>query len=133
MMISELTKRLEEEKKALVIDSSLVKNIILIISLLLIIFTIIYFTCFGCFLVLNDAGTRTAQTVTLNSEGPAGEMYPDSMGEYQLAGEERTSIWYQHVTREDRFIMYNKLGKFNKKYCNIVYFTTRLSLVHHNY
>ena len=108
MMISKLTKRLEEEKKALAIDSSLVKNIILIISLLLIIFTIIYFTCFGCFLVLNDAGTRTAQTVTL--KGPAGEMYPDSMGEYQLAGEERATTWYQHVTREDRFIMYNKLG-----------------------
>ena len=109
MMISKLTKRLAEEKKALV-DSSLVKNIILIISFLLIIFTIIYFTCLGCFLVLNDAGTRTAQTVTLNSEGPAGEMYPDSMGEYQLAGKERTSIWYQHVNRSDRFIMYNTLG-----------------------
>ena len=110
MMISKLTKRLEEEKKALVIDSSLVKNIILIISLLLIIFTIIYFKCFGLYLVLNDAGTRTAQTVTLNSEGPAGEMYPDSMGEYQLAGEERTSTWYQHVNRTDRFIMYISLG-----------------------
>ena len=121
MMISKLSKRLEEEKKALVIDSSLVKNIILIISLLLIIFTIIYFTCFGCFLVLNDAGTRTAQTVTLNSEGPAGEMYPDSMGEYQLAGEEIFKMdvsgstivynYYQHVNRSDRFIMYNTLGK----------------------
>ena len=119
MMISKLTKRLEEEKKALVIDSSLVKNIILIISLLLIIFTIIYFTCLGCFLVLNDAGTRTAQTVTLNSEGPAGEMYPDSMGEYQLAGEyDRMDAsgsltvynFYQHVNRSDRFIMYNTLG-----------------------
>ena len=119
MMISKLSKRLEEEKKALVIDSSLVKNIILIICLLLIIFTIIYFTCFGCFLVLNDAGTRTAQTVTLNSEGPAGEMYPDSMGEYQLAGEEKATTWYQHVTREDRFIMYNKLG--NIQYRILVY------------
>ena len=120
MMISKLSKRLEEEKKALVIDSSLVKNIILIISLLLIIFTIIYFTCLGCFLVLNDAGTRTAQTVTLNSEGPAGEMYPDSMGEYQLAEEEYYRMdasgsltvynFYQHVNRSDRFIMYNTLG-----------------------
>ena len=120
MMISKLTKRLEEEKKALVIDSSLVKNIILIISLLLIIFTIIYFTCLGCFLVLNDAGTRTAQTVTLNSEGPAGEMYPDSMGEYQLAEEEYEKMdasgsltvynFYQHVNRSDRFIMFNTLG-----------------------
>ena len=120
MMISKLTKRLEEEKKALTIDSSLVKNIIIIISLLLIIFTITYFTCFGCFLVLNDAGTRTAQTVTLNSEGPAGEMYPDSMGEYQLAGEEYYRMdasgsltvynFYQHVNRSDRFIMYSSLG-----------------------
>ena len=84
-----------------------------IISVLLIIFTIIYFTCFGCFLVLNDAGTRTAQTVTLNSEGPAGEMYPDSMGEYQLAGEESKSTWYKHIERQDRFIMYNKLGNIH--------------------
>ena len=120
MTISKMTKRLEEEKKALVIDSSLVKNIILIICLLLIIFTIIYFTCFGLYLVLNDAGTRTAQTVTLNSEGPAGEMYPDSMGEYQLAGEEIVKRdasgsltvynFYQHVNRSDRFIMFNTLG-----------------------
>ena len=120
MMISKVTKRLEEEKKALAIDSSLAMYIILIISLLLIIFTIIYFTCFGCFLVLNDAGTRTAQTVTLNSEGPAGEMYPDSMGEYQLAEEEYDRMdasgsltvynFYQHVNRSDRFIMYNTLG-----------------------
>ena len=108
-------------------------NSLKIISLLLIIFTIIYFTCFGCFLVLNDAGTRTAQTVTLNSEGPAGEMYPDSMGEYQLAGEESKSTWYKHVTREDRFIMYNSYGTFSTEYSNIVYFTTRLSLVHHTY
>ena len=111
MMISKLTKRLEEEKKALVIDSSLVKNIILIISLLLIIFTIIYFTCFGCFLVLNDAGTRTAQTVTLNSEGPAGEMYPDSMGEYMIHRLEGERDWYQHKERDDRFIMYSNIGK----------------------
>ena len=116
MMISKLTKRLEEEKEALFIDSSLVTNIILIISLLLIIFTIIYFTCLGCFLVLNDAGTRTAQTVTLNSEGPAGEMYPDSMGEYQLAEEEIEKMgvvynWYRHKDRTDRFLVYNNLGK----------------------
>ena len=120
MMISKLTKRLEEEKKALTIDSSLVKNIFLIISLLLIIFTIIYFTCFGCFLVLKDAGTRTAQTVTLDSEGPAGEMYPDSMGEYQLAEEEYEKMdasgsltvynFYEHTNRSDRFLMYNTLG-----------------------
>ena len=65
------------------------------------------FGCFGCFLVLNDSTTLAAQTVTLSSEGPLNEMYPDSMGEYQLAEEEN---WYRHKDREDRFLMFNKLG-----------------------
>ena len=121
MMISKLTKTLDDQKEGLSIDSSLAKNTILIISILLIIFTIIYFTCFGCFLVLNNARTRIAQTVTLSSEGPASEMYPDSMGEYQLAGEEWSLgsgfiNWYRHLDREDRFIMYNPLGNIQLKF-----------------
>ena len=58
-------------------------------------------------LVLNDS---TVQTVTLSSEGLADETYPDSMGEYQLAGEIRGNNWYRHKDREDRFLMYNNLG-----------------------
>ena len=98
------------------IDMSMIKKFLKILSVLLIIFTIIYFTCFGCFLVLNE--TTTAQTVTLSSEGPAKEMYPDSMGEYQLAEEEIRGFltdynWYRHKDREDRFLMYNNLGNIN--------------------
>ena len=39
------------------------------------------------------------------------ETYPDSMGEYQLAGEIGEYSWYRHKDREDRFLMYNKQGK----------------------
>ena len=110
MMISNTLKSLEDEKEKKV-DCSLITKLLTILSILLIILTIIYFTCFGCFLVLNET---TAQTVTLSSEGPANETYPHSMGEYQLAEEEMQDyIWYRHVDREDRFLMYNKLGNMN--------------------
>ena len=100
------------------IDWIIIKKFLKILSLLLIIFTLIFFTFFGCFLVLNNFTSWTAQTVTLSSEGAAYEMYPDSMGEYQLAGEIRGSLtvfhWYRHRDRVDRFLMYNKFG--NLKY-----------------
>ena len=93
---------------------SLMKILLKIFSVLLIIFTIIYFTCFGCLLVLNNSSSLVAQTVTLSSEGGANETYPDSMGEYQLAGEIRkfraVYNWYQHMDREDRFLIYNNQG-----------------------
>ena len=87
------------------------------LSMTLTIFTIIFFTCFGCFLVLNDSTSWAAQTVTLSSEGGANEKYPDSMGEYQLAEEEIEGWgvvynWYRHKDREDRFLIYNNLGYF---------------------
>ena len=90
----------------------MIKRIFLVDFLLLIIFTIIFFTCFGSFLVTS---TKTVQTVTLSSEGPANQIWPDSMGEYQLAEEviHRPSgvlRWYRHVGRDDRFIMYNNFG-----------------------
>ena len=57
--------------------------------------------------------TMAAQTVIVSSEGPAAEMYPDFMGQYNL-------LWgvyrydrpvYKHVDREDRFII--SAGKIN--------------------
>ena len=80
--------------------------------------------CFGSFLVLNDSTSWIAQTVTLGSEGGANETYPDSMGEYQLAGEIRRSLavynWYRHEDKKDSFLMYNNIGNFKnileKKY-----------------
>ena len=114
MMISKTLRSLEDENGRKV-DLSLIKRLLTILSVLLIIFTILYFTCFGCFLVLNDSTSWAAQTVTLSSEGPANETYPDSMGEYQLAEEEIQGSgavynWYRHKDREDRFLMYNNLG-----------------------
>ena len=114
MMISKTLRSLEDENGRKV-DLSLIKRLLTILSVLLIIFTILYFTCFGCFLVLNDSTSWAAQTVTLSSEGPANETYPHSMGEYQLAEEEIQGFqavynWYRHKDREDRFLMYNNLG-----------------------
>ena len=98
----------EDETK---IYRTMIKKFWKILFVLLIIFTIIFFMCFGCFLVLNDSTSLIAQTVTLSSEGGANETYPDSMGEYQLAGEIGGYSWYRHKDREDRFLKYNKQGK----------------------
>ena len=112
MLISNALKSLEDNNE--IIDMSIIMKLWKILFVLLIIFTKIYFTCFGCFLVLNDSTSWTAQTVTLSSEGAA-KMYPHSMGEYQLAGGYWSfGIWYDtyhHVQLEDRFLMYNKRGK----------------------
>ena len=102
----------DDERK---IDWTTIKKFLRILAVLLIIFTTLYITFFKCFLVLNDSITRAPQTVTLSSEGPANEMYPDSMGEYQLAEEviqgwDADYTWYRHKDREDRFLMYNNLG-----------------------
>ena len=107
MMISNSLKRPQDQNET--IDLSIIKKAIKILSVLLIISTIFYFTCLGCFLVVNDT---VAQTVTLSSEGAAIETYPDSMGEYQqIASDGVGSLTvYRHVEREDRFLLYNNLG-----------------------
>ena len=94
-------------------DLSMIQKFLKIHSVSLIIFSIVFFACFGCFLVLNDTAV---QTVTLSSQGAAKETYPDSFGEYQLAEEDIGGYnWYRHKDREDRFLMYNSLG--NTEYC----------------
>ena len=52
--------------------------------------------------------TRPAQTVTVSSEGPAAEMYPHSMGQYNVLREvyRYDRAVYKHVDREDRFIIF---------------------------
>ena len=112
-MFSNTLKCLEEENE-IKTDCSIIKKLLKIHSVLLITLTIIYFTFFGCFLVLNDSTSWAAQTVTLSSEGAAQERYPHSLGDYQLAGEIRGFLanynWYRHKDRQDRFLMYNNLG-----------------------
>ena len=113
-MISNTTVKGFENDDETKVDWTLIKKFLKILSALLIIFTIIFLTCFGFFLVLNDSTSSAAQTVTLSSAGGANETYPDSMGEYQLAGEIRkfraVYNWYQHMDREDRFLIYNNQG-----------------------
>ena len=60
-----------------------------------------------CYNILNNM-TRPVQTVTVSSEGPAAEMYPDSMGQYDILREvyRYDRAVYKHVDREDRFIFY---------------------------
>ena len=113
-MILNTLKSLEAENK-MKIDWSIIFKFIQILFVIMIILTIIYFMCLGCLLVLNSYKARAPQTVTLSSEGPANEMYPDSMGEYQLAEEviqgwDADYTFYRHKDREDRFLMYNNLG-----------------------
>ena len=121
MMIAKTSKSLQDKNN--IIDLSMIKKFLEILAVLLIIFTILFFTCFGCFLVLNDSTSWAAQTVTLSSEGPANKTYLDSLGEYELAGEDVgvgadgsniVYYWYRHVDREDLFLMFNKLGNIDK-------------------
>ena len=73
----------------------------------MIILTLTFLTYLGLYTVLNNM-TSPVQTVTVSSEGPAAEMYPDSMGQYDILREvyryERAV--YKHVDREDRFIIF---------------------------
>ena len=110
MTISNMFEIFEDEDEVK-IDWTIIKKFLKILSVLLIILTIVFFTCFGGFLVWNDSTSWVAQTVTLSSEGEANEMYPDSMGEYQLAEEIGGYSWYRHKDREDRFLIYNNQGK----------------------
>ena len=85
----------------------MIKKFLKILFVLLIIFSIVFFACFGCFLVVNDT---VVETVTLSSEGAANETYPDSMGEYQKIESDGSLTVYRHAEREDRFLLYNNLG-----------------------
>ena len=79
----------------------------LIIFLSLIFLAVTFLTYFGLYVALNNL-TRPAQTVTVSSDGPASEMYPDSMGQYKILEEvyRYDRPVYKHVDREDRFIIY---------------------------
>ena len=84
----------------------------IIIFLSLIFLSLTFWAYFGLFYFLNSI-TRPAQTVNVSSEGPAAEMYPDSMGQYDIMREvyRYDRAVYKHVDREDRFILF--AGKIN--------------------
>ena len=66
-----------------------------------------FLTYLGANILLNNL-TRPAQTVTVSSEGPAAEKYPDSMGQYNIIRDvyRYDRSVYKHVDREDRFIIF---------------------------
>ena len=73
----------------------------------MIILTLTSLTYLGLYLVLNNM-TSPVKTVTVSSEGPAAEMYPDFMGQYSVLRNVHRydRAVYQHVEREDTFIIY---------------------------
>ena len=78
-----------------------------IIFLSLTIFTLTFLAYLGLYTVLNNM-TTPVQTVTVSSEGPAAEIYPDYMGQYNILRDIYRSdrAVFKHVDREDRFIIY---------------------------
>ena len=80
---------------------------LIIIFLTLLILTLTFLTYLGLFAVLNKM-TRPVQTVTVSSKGPAAELYPDYMGQYNLLRDvyRYDRAVYKHLDREDRFIIY---------------------------
>ena len=76
------------------------------------ILTLTFLTYLGLYTVLNNM-TRPVQTVTVSSEGPAAEIHPDSMGQYNVLRDVYRSnrAVYKHVDREDRFIIYTGRNK----------------------
>ena len=73
----------------------------------MIILTLNFLTYLGLYFVLNNM-TSPVQTVTVSSEGPAAEIYPDYMGQYNLLRDvyRYDRGVYKHVDREDRFIIF---------------------------
>ena len=82
----------------------------IIILLSLMILTLTFLTYFGLYTILNNL-TKPVQSVTVSSEGLAGEMHPECMGQYNILRDvyRYDRAVYKHVDREDRFIVY--LGK----------------------
>ena len=76
----------------------------------LMILTLTFLTYLGLYFVLNNM-TNPVKTVTVSSEGPAAEMYPDSMGKYNILSEvyRYDRAVYKHLGREDQFIIF--IGK----------------------
>ena len=86
-------------------SKSLLKTICIIFGSLMTL-TLSFMIYLGLYTVLTNM-TRPVRTVTVSSEGPAAEMYPDYMGQYNLVKEvvRYDRAVYKHVYRDDRFII----------------------------
>ena len=99
-------KKIDKKEKT----KSLCKTISISICIIfrsLIILTLCLLTYFGLYNVIDNM-TNIVQTVTVSSEGPAAEMYPHYMGQYNVLRDvyRYDRAVYKHVDREDRFIIY---------------------------
>ena len=83
------------------------KRSILIFILSLFFLSLTFLANLGLYTNLSKL-VMAAETVTVSSEGPAAEMYPDSMGQYNLLRDvyRYDRSVYKHVERDDRFIIY---------------------------
>ena len=81
----------------------------------LVILALTFLTYLGLFAVVSRL-TLPAQTVTVSSEGTAAEMYPDSMGQYNILKDVylHNRAVYKHKDRSDRFIVYT--GSYKVRY-----------------
>ena len=98
----------EQKPKSL---CNIIMGNISIICVSLLILTLTFLTYLGLYGELRRL-TMPAPTVTVSSEGPAAEMYPDSMGQYNIMGEVYLydRAVYKHVDREDRFIIFTGIS-----------------------
>ena len=80
----------------------------IIISMSVIFLGLTILSYLGAYMYYLTNWTRPAQTVTVSSEGPAAEMYPDYMGQYNVIKDvyRYDRPVYKHVDREDRFIIF---------------------------
>ena len=103
-----------------------------IICVSLLILTLTFLTYLGLYGELRRL-TMPAPTVTVSSEGPAAEMYPDSMGQYNILREVYLydRAVYKHVDREDRFIIFTGISyKIHLYDINCTFLISRRILVH---
>ena len=88
------------------------KRSVLIFFLSLFFLSLTFLAYIGLYTNLSKL-VMAAETVTVSSEGPAAEMYPDYMGQYNVLRDvyRYDRVVYKHVDREDRFIIL--AGKMN--------------------
>ena len=99
------SKEIDETKLQTVCKIILESIQIIFVSLIILTLTVLIY--FGLYNELSKL-TIAARNVTVSSEGPAAEMYPDSMGQYKILKDiyRNYRAVYQHVNREDRFIIF---------------------------
>ena len=87
-------------------SNQILRSIILFTSMMTIALTLL--TYLELYIGVSNIA-RPVQTVFASSEGPAAEMYPDYMGQYNILRDvyRHDRAVYKHVDRGDRFIFYN--------------------------